>query len=205
MGQPQRYLFDVSFDQAEPGAAARFSSADMEAARVTGLAEGHEAAAASIEARVAATLEALKRGMDALEAARDACMREAEQRAIALLRTALQKTVPALCAVDPVAEIEALLAHCLAETPDEPRVVLRVGDALFDAVQERLATITEASGYAGKVVLLADPALQGGDSRVEWANGGAERDTRRIADEIDAVLARALTAPPCPSEENVDG
>ncbi len=104
--------------------------------------------------------------------------------------------MPAFAAKEPVAEIEALLAGCLAEALDEPRIVLRVSDALFEAVQARIAAVVQAGGYSGKVVLLADAALAGGDGRVEWADGGAERDTSRIAQEIDAVLARALAAPP---------
>ena len=58
--------------------------------------------------------------------------------------------------------------------------MLRVNDALFDALQRRLAAIAQANGYAGKIVLLADDALAPGDGRIEWADGGAERDTRRL-------------------------
>ncbi|HUZ72630.1 MAG TPA: hypothetical protein VMU87_06575 [Stellaceae bacterium] len=217
MGAPQRYLFDISFDLPDLGGsgaggakAPRFTGADVEAARAEGIAEGREAtlaaAAAATEARIAAAVEALGRGIDALAKARSAWMHETEQRATALLRAALGKAVPAFAAKDPIAEIEALVAGCLVEALDEPRIVLRVNDALFDAVQSRIAAIAKAGGYSGKVVLLADAALACGDGRVEWADGGAERDTRRIAQEIDAVLARALAAPPpCPSEENLNG
>ena len=63
---------------------------------------------------------------------------------------------------------------------------------------------TTASEHNARQV--ADAALSGGDGRVEWADGGAERDASRIAQEIDAVLARALAAPPpCPSEETLHG
>ncbi len=119
----------------------------------------------------------------------------------------LQKAVPALCRKDPAAEIEALVVRCLSEALDEPRIVLRVGDAVFDAIQSRLATMTEANGYAGKLVLIADPALADGDVRVEWADGGAERDTRRLMAEIDAILSRNIDAPPAaplPPKENDD-
>ncbi len=85
-------------------------------------------------------------------------------------------------------------------------IVLRVNDALFDAVQARLAALSQASAFAGKTILLADAALAEGDARVEWADGGAERDTRRLAAEIDAIFARALTVQATTlSQENVHG
>lgn len=213
MGTPQRYLFDVSFDLPDPGVGAkalRFTAADVAAARAAGAVEGREAAladaAVSTEAQTAAAIEALGRAIEALGEARAAWAGDTEQRAVALLRAALQKAVPAFAAKEPVAEIEALLAGCLAEALDEPRIVLRVSDALFEAVQARISAVVQAGGYSGKVVLLADAALSGGDGRVEWADGGAERDASRIAQEIDAVLARALAAPPpCPSEETLHG
>jgi flagellar assembly protein FliH len=218
MARPQKYLFDVSFDAPEqPFPAGKppepvFTRADLEAARDEAAAQGRAAALAEAacarDERTTAALEALGRDIGALIAARAALAREAEDQAVSVLRAVLQKTVPALCRKDPLAEIEALVAGCLADVADEPRLVLRVNDKLFDAVQARLAAIVQAGGYAGKIVLLADEALADGDGRVEWADGGAERDTRRIAQDIDAVLARALAAPApttCPLEETRHG
>jgi flagellar assembly protein FliH len=144
--------------------------------------------------------------MAALIAARAAIVRDTESQAIALLRAVLQKIVPALCRRDPLAELEALVARCLDETLDEPRIVLRVSDAMFDTMQSRLDAMTTANGYSGKLILIADAALAEGDGRVEWADGGAERDTRRLMAEIDAILLRSLADPPpapaIPEESN---
>ncbi|HXQ51565.1 MAG TPA: flagellar assembly protein FliH [Stellaceae bacterium] len=220
MRSPRKYLFDVSFDEPDPPVPAGtrrapdpvFTRADLDAARAESFAQGHVAALAeaarSGEARATDALTALERDAAALIEARDAIARDAERDAVALLRTVLGKAVPALCRKEPLAEIEALVVRCLGETLDEPRLVLRVNDALFDALQPRLAAIAQANGYAGKIVLLADAALAPGDGRVEWADGGAERDTCRLMAEIDAILTRILdtpTAGPRPSEENLNG
>jgi flagellar assembly protein FliH len=125
------------------------------------------------------------------------------------MRAIVQKTVPALCKKAPLMELEALIAACLREAFDEPRIVLRVADPDFDAVQRRLGPTTAATGFAGKIVLLSDETLQPGDARIEWAEGGAERDTRRLLRDIDGALARALdaltaTAAPSPEESTHD-
>jgi flagellar assembly protein FliH len=210
MGRPRKYLFDTSFDDAAPvpplggGGPDDLppTRAEIEAARAEGLSQGRTDAlfemAGLVETRTADAMAALEHGVAALLAARAAITAEIESQAIALVRTVLQKAVPALCRIDPATEIEALLARCLSEALDEPRVVLRVNDALFDAMQSRLGAITQANGYAGKLILIADAALADGDGRVEWADGGAERDTRRLMAEIDAILSRNLDAPPAP-------
>jgi len=218
MGQLQRYLFDVSFDEPDPphqnGKNGRkpeptYTVGDLAAARESAFAAGRDAglaeAAQAAETHAAAALEAIDRNIAALAVQRAERDEATERQAIALLRTVLQKAVPALSRKDPLAEIQEFVVSCLHEALDEPRLVLRVSDALFDEVQRRTAGITQAAGYGGKVVLLAEPALSPGDARVEWADGGAERIAGRFARELDAVLAHALQAPPsCPTEEKPD-
>lgn len=70
--------------------------------------------------------------------------------------------------------------------------MVRVPDALFDEAKERIDASAAAAGYAGKVVVLADPALGPEDARVEWADGGAERDMTRFWAEIDEAAKRAV-------------
>jgi flagellar assembly protein FliH len=216
MAAPQKYLFDVSFDAPEGSDAAdawdaRFTRAELDAARAAGAEAGRaEAAAAALDAterQIAASLEALERGIAAILEARAMMAHEVECQAVALLRAVLQRAVPALCRVDPLAELEAMVTGCLGEVLDEPRLVLRVSDALFDTVQQRIAAVAQSAGYAGKVILLADEALAQGDGRVEWADGGAERDTGRLAQDIDAFFARGLAAPAPqpPAQENTHG
>lgn len=210
MNAPHRFLFDQSFDLPDPPRAAgrksapepTFSKAELDAARAAGMAEGRAAAAAeaaqAIEARAAAALAGLQAALETVLDARARLAEEAQRRACETMRVLLQKLAPALSRKAPLVEIEALVAECLREAFDEPRVVLRVADGIFEAVRQRLDAITTSTGFAGKVVLLADETLGPGDARVEWAEGGAERDTRRLMREIDGALARALGTIPAP-------
>jgi flagellar assembly protein FliH len=209
MGRAQKYLFDTSFDDDQlPPIAANGAPelgptrAELEAARAEGLSQGRTDAlfemAGLVETRAADALAALDRGVGTLLAVRAALARDIESQAIALVRAVLQKAVPALCRQEATAELEALVARCLADALDEPRIVLRVADALFDTMQGRVEPIIQANGYSGKLILIADATLADGDGRVEWADGGAERNTQRFMAEIDAVLSRRLDAAPVP-------
>lgn len=221
MSAPHRFLFDRSFDLPDaprnaprkpppPLAEPTFSKAELDAAREAGVAAGRAAALAeaaqSNEARIAASLSNMALGLKVILAARQRYAEDAQRGALETLRALLAKALPALCRKAPLAEIEAMVVECLREAFDEPRVVLRVADGVFEAMQPRLEAVVAASGFAGKIVLLADAALAPGDARVEWADGGAERDTRRLMHDIDEALARALDSIPVPGtsppEEN---
>ncbi len=92
-----------------------------------------------------------------------------------------------------------MLARFLETMHAEPRVVVRLHDSLLDPLRERLEPVTAAAGYDGRIVLLADPGLAVGDCRVEWADGGIERDSERLWREVEAALARHAPTPPQPA------
>ncbi len=199
MTAPQKFLFDVSFDHANGetprrGIEKRFTRAEVEATRAAALAEGHQAGLAEAETTAAslaaAALDAIAAGVERLIATHDVTTSETQRRAIDALRAIVGKALPALAAHGPVAEIEAFAAKVLHDAIDEPRVVLRVPASLYDAVQPRLAAIGAASGYAGRMILLADDSLTGGDARIEWADGGGERHLASLIADIETTLAR---------------
>jgi flagellar assembly protein FliH len=218
MTVPQKFLFDRSFDHMDgqrgisrkPPPEPPVTRADVEAARAQGVAEGRKAALAeaarSAEEHAAAALSALASGMTELIAAREQESARFQRRSLEAFRAIMRKAVPALCRKDPLAEVEALIIECLHEAFEEPRLVLRVADALFPALRERMDKLAASAGFAGKLVLLADETLGPGDARIEWAEGGAERDGARLLSDIDAALARAIDAvsdqPAKPLEES---
>jgi flagellar assembly protein FliH len=83
-------------------------------------------------------------------------------------------------------------------------VVVRVPDAYYDALDAEIPALAKRSGFEGKVVLLSEPSLQPGDLRVEWADGGAEREVASLAAEIDAVLCRASAPEPSETTDPTD-
>jgi flagellar assembly protein FliH len=204
MSAARKFLFDISFDapvteppQAAPDAApADPSAAALETARAEGFAEGKEVglmeAAARDERRLGEAVERLASGVADLVAdtARQAAAHERE--AAQLAATIARKLVPELARRHGLGEIEALVIECLRSVQAEPRLVLRVPEVLFGPAKERLSDLTDAAGYGGKVVLLADAALAATDCRVEWADGGIERDCERTWRDIDAAISRAL-------------
>jgi flagellar assembly protein FliH len=200
----RRFLFDLSFDgpakdapaAPPPPPAPSFTEADLAGARAAAFAEGRAAglaeAASRDHARTAAALEQIVAGIGTLVDHRTEAMQAIETAALELVLNLARKAFPEASKRLAVDELTGLLRSCLEDAFEEPRIVARVPDALFDAAKESLEKTASAAGYAGKIVIFADPALGAEDARIEWADGGAERDMTRFWAEIDAAAQRAV-------------
>src|SRR3546814_15720654 len=73
---------------------------------------------------------------------------------------------------------------------EEPRLVLRVSDGILDLIKPRIDVLTMRSGFAGRVVILAEDGMVDGDCRIEWADGGVERSAARLSTEIEGAVIR---------------
>jgi flagellar assembly protein FliH len=211
MGNFEKFLFDTSFDaertaKAKAAAAAQavaeeppvptFSEAELAAARQAAFADGKAAGTAEAEgchaARLAAALEALppQLAQIAEDVATAAAERQRDSLEAALV--VVRKLFPQLAREHGLEEAHAVIQQCLERLRDEPRVVIRCADADLDALRARAENGAARGGFEGKLVFLADERLVSGDLRVEWADGGAERQQAALWQEIDAVIARAL-------------
>ncbi len=202
MTAPRKFDFAFSFDEDEPGSTAgagddRPSRANakikeaFENGRQAGLAE----AQATIERQLAAAAEAIGQGFTKLESTRAAIESEMNRQAIEMAATLVGKMLPTLARREAMNEVQATVKECLSRVLEEPRVVVRVADSLLDSLQARIDALVQESGYAGEVVLLADTGLGPSDCRVEWANGGAERDMGGVWREMEAAIQRSLSTP----------
>ena len=125
---------------------------------------------------------------------------KAEEVAVATALAVIGKMLPTYSRKHGFGEVESLIRTCLQNLQEEPRIVIRVADSLLDSLQEKITAITANIGFDGKVVLLADDELAPSDIRIEWADGGAERDSRRLWQEINAIMSHVHSAADLPPE-----
>ena len=206
MQATQKYQFDISFDHgadaaeaaATPAAAAhiRHNAADLVAARDQGFAAGAAAGAAEARATIEqATADGLAAIAARLKALHDLHAETAERSvhgAVAAAIAIVRKLRPELARRHELVEIEALLSRTLETLREEPRVVVRVADGLLDPLRDRLDDMARATGFEGRLVLLADAAITPGDCRIEWADGGVERDTASLWRAIETAWQHNL-------------
>ncbi|MFO0997598.1 MAG: FliH/SctL family protein [Alphaproteobacteria bacterium] len=192
-----KFLFDVNFEERGPGERRepRFSEAELAAAEERGRDRGAAEARTEAEHKTAQALTMIAAQIRSLAEAQRESAAKAERTAIEIAAAIMRKVMPSYAEHHGLAEIESTVKACLARVPDEPRVVVRAPESLLDHLQSRMAEIAASAGFPGGIALLADQRLGPADCRVEWADGGADRDTARLWADIDAALARALTRP----------
>jgi len=115
--------------------------------------------------------------------------------AVRVAQAVFRKVLPAACGQYAFEEVTRVVEEVVGHVLDEPRIIVKVAEPLMEAVRERLEAVAQSHGFEGRVVVQADNRLRSGDCRVEWTDGGAERDQARLMEEIEATIERALAPP----------
>jgi len=199
MSAATKFLFDTDFgahDEGKPAQppvsqaehAIKLAEAEIAAhrrgyaeAQADAKVEADRCIAAALE-RIAGSLAAAGDGLSDIET-RLEC--EAVEVAVAVAR----KLAPALIAREPFAEISALASDCFQQLITSPHIAVRVNDALYATAKEKLEDIMRSKSFEGRLVVLAEPDIATGDCRIEWADGGINRDSAAT----DAVIGEAVT------------
>lgn len=196
-----KYLFDLDFGgsaEAKPAVTMAEHTARLAEAEATGYRNGFavaEAQALSDSGRLSAlALERLASAFATLDQALHAVEAKLEAEAVEVAVAVGRKLSSALIAQEPLAEIAALASDCFRQIVAAPHVVVRVNDALYAATRERLEEILRASGFEGRLVVLAEPDIAAGDCRIEWADGGVTRNRAAAEAAITEAVDRYIAA-----------
>ncbi len=73
--------------------------------------------------------------------------------------------------------------------------MVRINDSLYEAARERIERLAKQSGFEGRLVILAEPEIETGDCRIEWADGGVVLE-RAAIEAQDQRTCRALHGVP---------
>lgn len=216
-----KFLFDTDFEDTLPEEAMdveefveeeppppTFSEEELAVARTEGYAEGLAAgrieAEAGTERLAAQALEIIGSGLASLGRAQSASTETTRREALALAAAITRKTVPAITIDSVLPTIENFVQDCLTQIMTEPRVVVRVNDAVLDPIRQRLEPMAAQIGFPGEIIIIADAGLAHEDCRIEWADGGTEHDTSRVWSEIDETIGRYLDAAPTETHADPD-
>lgn len=218
MSEKAKFLFDTSFEgplpavgqtappppppepeESEPSITEEDLAQAREAGRQEGIEigreEGRGEALGGIEQATQNLLVGLTGHMVDLLGAQPQMREEVAGEALKTATQILTKLVPSLEKAAAMKEIEAVVSECLERAKEEPRLVVRVSERMLNPVKSRIEPLAASEGFEGKIVLIAADGFCESDVRVEWADGGAERNLENIWQDIDQVLARYLKVP----------
>jgi flagellar assembly protein FliH len=202
MAAPAKFLFDMDFSAPDrtrerPATASEIAQ-QIAAAEARAYRDGFDAAQREAKAesdrRAALALEeigiALKRIVSGFSGIETRMETEAVDVAVAVAR----KLCDALVAAEPLGEITALVSDCFSHLVSTPHLVVRVNASLYETARERIERLAKQSGFAGRLVILAEPEIETGDCRIEWADGGVVLERAAVEAKINELVGRYMAS-----------
>jgi flagellar assembly protein FliH len=201
MAAPAKFLFDMDFsapDKRERAATPSEIAQKIAAAEARAYRDGYDAALR--EARVqsdrrsALALEEIGIAMKGIAARYTTIETRMETEAVDVAIAVARKLCSELIAREPLGEITALVSDCFAQLVSTPHLVVRINDSLYEAAHERIDGLAKQSGFAGRLVILAEPEIETGDCRIEWADGGVVLERAAIEAKIKELVGRYVAS-----------
>ncbi len=226
----KKFLFDSDFDETDAPpkeveeeivaveeeeveeAAPTFSEEDLAEARQEGFAagkkEGIGESADAVEHQVMESLAKLADIMNQVFSIQEKANDAMSRNAVAVAVSIAGKAFPELARLNALGEVEGMVASVMERVVKQPRLVIAVDEKLHRPLAERIDAVIAKSDYEGKVELALDAELAFGDCRIEWDDGGAERNVAEIWRDIDDIVRRNLgvgaegAEPPPPRDDD---
>lgn len=167
----------------------------MVAGQNTGYERGKTEIEAMVNARIANALDQISNGVAHLLAEREATNAMRSDQPVYLALAIVRKLMPEWARRGGMVEVEAMVRACLTDLIDEPRLVIRVADDTIDLIRDHLDQTVGSRGFGAKLMVVGDSTVAPGGCRIEWADGGMERDTAQLMAEIERCAGRLLEAP----------
>jgi flagellar assembly protein FliH len=202
MAAPAKFLFDTDFSApnkmreraATPSEIAqKIASAEARAYR-----DGYDAALreAKVESdrRSSLALEEIGIAIKGIAARFSGIETRMETEAVDVAVAVARKLCSALIAREPLGEVTALVRDCFSQLVSTPHLVVRINDSLYEAAHEHIARLAKQSGFEGRLVILAEPEIETGDCRIEWADGGVVLERAAIEAKINELVGRYVAS-----------
>jgi flagellar assembly protein FliH len=201
MAAPAKFLFDMDFsapDKRERAATPSEIAQKIASAEARAYRDGYDAALreARVESdrRSALALEEIGIAMKSIAARYSTIETRMETEAVDVAIAVARKLCSELIAREPLGEITALVSDCFAQLVSTPHLVVRINDSLYEAAHERIDRLAKQSGFAGRLVVLAEPEIATGDCRIEWADGGVVLERAAIEAKINELVGRYVAS-----------
>jgi flagellar assembly protein FliH len=219
MSVAEKFMFDLTFDnelevplepeQTEEIATVEeepeiiiptFSEEEVEIARQQGFDAGKEQGlAATSEALTKQINETLLKTDEKLLAAfqtQDSVNQDLSRAAHSLAVGICKKMMPAMAKQHSFDEVGRVIEEVFAKAIEEPRITLSVHSDIAKAIEVRVSELAKEKVYEGRVLVQVDEELEASDCRVDWVNGGSERNTKKLWANITSILDRNIGEKP---------
>ena len=194
-----KFMFDEDFAAGEKPTITMVEherrSKDAESiAHRAGFEAGQTQARTEAAERIAKTLLQIADSMERIHQALTGIETKLETEAVEVAVAVAAKLAPELIAREPFTEISALATEAFRQLVTTPQIVVHIGADIYDDAKEKLEDIARRRGFDGRLLVQTDDKMESGDCRIEWADGGVNRDRAATLSAIDDMVGRYVAA-----------
>jgi flagellar assembly protein FliH len=202
MAAPAKFLFDVDFAVPEKGRekpatpaeiAQKIADAEARAYRAGYDAAQHEARVES-DRRSALALEEIGLALRGIATRFSGIETRMETEAVDVAVAVARKLCSELILREPLGEITGLVSNCFSHLVSTPHLVVRINDSLYEGARDRVERLAKQNGFEGRLVILAEPEIESGDCKIEWADGGVVLERAAIDARINELVGRYMAS-----------
>ena len=202
MAAPAKFMFDMDFSApdrmrerpATPAEIAQKIAAAESRAYRDGFDAAQREAKAESDRRSALALEEIGINIKTIAQRFSGIETRMETEAVDVAVAVARKLCSTLIAAEPLGEITGLVKDCFSHLVSTPHLVVRINDSLYEAAHERIERMAKQSGFEGRLVILAEPEIETGDCRIEWADGGVVLERAAIETKINELVGRYIAS-----------
>jgi flagellar assembly protein FliH len=202
MAAPAKFLFDMDFSTpdrtrerpATPSEIAQKIAAAEARAYRDGFDAAQREARVESDRRAALALEEIGIALKTIATRFSGIEIRMETEAVDVAVAVARKLCSALISSEPLSEITALVSDCFSHLVATPHLVVRINASLYETARERIERLAKQSGFAGRLVILAEPEIETGDCRIEWADGGVVLERAAIEAKISELVGRYMAS-----------
>jgi len=166
--------------------------AERDAAFQAGKAEGFAQANTGFEHQMTDAIRSLQGEFTTIAHVQNTTNHETMRDCVKAAATIARKLFPQYAKTHGLAEIEEFVKATISTLFSEAEVIVRVPEDLADEFTSRLVPTAAASGLGENLKIVSDPTLGPADCRMEWGNGGAERNGDQLLSDIELAVERFI-------------
>ena len=199
---PAKFLFDMDFSAPDktrerPATPAEIAQ-KIATAEARAYRDGYDAAQREAKAesdrRSALALEEIGIAIQAIATRFAGIEVRMETEAVDVAVAVARKLCSELISGEPLSEITALVSDCFSHLVSTPHLVVRINEQLYEVARERIEKLAKRSGFEGRLVILAEPEIETGDCKIEWADGGVVLERAAIEAKINELVGRYMAS-----------
>ena len=162
----------------------------VKSAEEKGYEKGFSAAATDIQKAEQTALDEINNRLVALLSGESESKKEAEASALKFAVELVRKLLPNLEAGVAKEEVEAFLSDNFSKFRGEKNLSFSFHPDMAAEIAPQLSKLAEKNDFEGKISIHKDINMSLSDCRVEWRNGGVERNTEKILEKVDNLLTQ---------------